>query len=281
MRARALVLALGLIPTSALAQAADDPATRAEAEPEVGEPIREPPPPHPSEPPSASRSRPPIAARTAGAPATPQPPVVVHTTHSLRREAEDEDEEEDETDHFDVLIIELFGGVSYVDLRAVNHDNYYPEFVRLQGTGPVGGLALGFRIEFFGVGVRGSVAHYADDFDVGTVALEVTLSLPIPVVKPYLRAGFGLAWHGDANFTAPTMSQTTVFGFVFNAAVGLDIYLADWFALGAALSVDVLNMNRQTIDGVGPADAGMVEFTETGDAVGLQIRGQGAASFHF
>ena len=128
--------------------------------------------------------------------------------------------------------------------------------------------------------MRAAIAPYGDEFDVGTAVAEVALSLPIPVVKPYLRAGFGLGWHGDSNFTAPADSQTTVFGWDFNAAVGLDIYLADWFAIGAALSIDVLNMNRQsTSEPV--TDPGMVMFTETGDAVGLQVRGHGAASLHF
>ena len=75
----------------------------------------------------------------------------------------------------------------------------------------------------------------------------------------------------------------TVFGFAFNGAVGLDIYLAEWFSLGAAFSLDILNMNRQRYSGtmsIDPMDAGTVRFEETGDAVGIQVRGQGGVTFH-
>lgn len=279
-----VALALCLVPAAAFAQAGD---AASEPEEEVQEPVDRTPPPPASEPAPVTRPRPtepppaeppPAAAGTAGAPATPQPPVIVRT--SRRAGAEEEEEEVDETDHYDFLIIELFGGVSYVDMRAVQVTNYYPEIVTLTGTGPAGGAALGFRIEFFTVGVRGAIAHYADEFDVGTAVAEVGLSLPIPVVKPYLRVGFGFGWHGDSDFMAPANSQTTVFGWAFSGAVGLDVYLADWFAIGAAVSIDVLNMNRQsTSEPV--TDPGSVMFTDSGDAVGLQVRGQGAVSLHF
>jgi len=171
--------------------------------------------------------------------------------------------------------------VSYVDLRALDATNFYPEFVRLSGVGPAGSLAVGFRIEFLSIGVRGSLAHYSDEFDVGTATAEISLSLPIPVVKPYVRVGVGLGWHGDGDFNAPMSSQTTVFGFAFSGAIGVDIYLADWFSIGAAGTLDILNMSRQSLDEpVDPADAGMVEFTESGDAVGIQARGQAGVTFH-
>ncbi|HJL15997.1 MAG TPA: hypothetical protein RMH99_10085 [Sandaracinaceae bacterium LLY-WYZ-13_1] len=196
---------------------------------------------------------------------------------------EDQDDEEDD-DPYDFLWVELMGGVSYVDLRAIDADNYYPEFVRLRGTGPMGGLAVGFRIEFLSIGVRGSLAHYADGFEVGTAVGEVTLSLPIPVVKPYLRIGFGLGWHGDSNveeeLTIPEDAQTTVFGWVFNGTVGLDVYFAHWFAIGAAFSMDILNMSRQSTDEP-LTDPSEVRFEDTGDAVGIQARGQLSVSFHF
>ena len=178
--------------------------------------------------------------------------------HRLTLEGEEEEEEEeDEGDPYDFLWIELMGGVSYVDLRAIDQNNYYPTFVKLSGIGPMGGLALGFRIEFLSFGVRGALAHYDDGFDVGTAVAEVTLALPIPIVKPFIRVGFGMGWHGDSDVENslgemgaryPDNVQTTVFGFAFSGAVGLDIYLAHWFSIGAAATVDILNMNRQSTE---------------------------------
>ena len=220
-----------------------------------------------------------------------QPAVVVRHVRS------DDDEDEapqDPGDPYDILWIELFGGVSYVDLRAVDTTNFYPEFVRLAGWGGAGGAALGFRIEFVSVGVRGAFAHYdvsdaaSPDaiFDVGTLAAEVKLAIPLPVVQPFIRAGFGFAWHGDSNAEEawetrmpPSDIETTVFGWVFQGAIGVDVYLAHWFAIGAAFSVDILNMNRQTWDEE-PSDPRNVMFRNAGDAVGAQGRGQLAISFH-
>jgi hypothetical protein len=247
---------------------------------------------------SAPRSTP-----SAPAPqATSQRPVVI-----VNRRHHDDDEEEDEApephsppDAYDIVYVELFGGPTYVDLRAVQVRNYYPEFVQLSGIGGGGGVAAGFRIEFLSVGVRGTLSHYdvvssegtPSSFDVGTAAAEVTLSLPIPVVRPFIRAGFGLGWHGDAgvnqvwkNMAPPTDIQTTVFGWVFQGAIGLDVFVADWFSLGAAVSVDVLNMSRHAWSNapmdLDPSTSGDVDFRQSGDAIGVQGRGQIAAAFHF
>ena len=196
------------------------------------------------------------------------------------REGEEEEPPAGGGDPYDFLWIEAFGGLSFVDLRALSQNNFYPDIVRLQGEGPAGGAAVGFRIEFVSIGVRAAVAHYGDEFDVGTAVGEIALSIPLPIVKPYLRAGFGFAWHGDSNYMAPADSQTTVFGWAFSAAVGVDIYLVEWFAIGAAFNVDVLNMSRSSIDDPMPAP-GAVVFEDPGDAVGAQLRGQLAVSFHF
>ncbi|MCB9592924.1 MAG: hypothetical protein H6719_09355 [Sandaracinaceae bacterium] len=285
MRAPLLALLVGcLAPSVALAQASapdDDPepadSTEDAAEPEAAPPARTPPPPRAQaeDPPpqrsgATTASPPPRSEGTAGAPGLPQP--------AGRAPAEEEEEEEDGGDPYDFLWIDIAGGFSYVNMRALDATNYYPDIVVLSGTGPMGSVAAGFRIEFLAVGVRGTLAHYSDGFDVGTATAEATLMLPIPVVKPYLRVGFGLGWHGDSNYMAPANSQTTVFGFAFNGAVGLDVYLVEWFSIGAAFSADILNMSRQRIDD--PSTAGTIDFSETGDAVGIQIRGQVGVTFH-
>ncbi len=287
--------------TEDVAPEGDDGAAR---EPEVSEPEASAPTdtseiaePAPTPPAAAARQAPPPRTTSTPPSATQQPVVVVNRRHH------DDDDEEEEPDHtppdpYDIVYIELFGGLTYVDLRAIQVNNYYPEFVKLSGVGGGGGVAAGFRIEFFSVGVRGSLSHYdvvsdmgtPSSFDVGTAAAEVTLSLPIPVVRPFLRAGFGLGWHGDAGVTQvwqsmmpPSDVQTTVFGWVFQGAVGVDVYVAEWLSLGAVVSIDVLNMSRHAWSDPppDPTTAGMVDFRQSGDAVGVQGRGQASIALHF
>lgn len=242
---------------------------------------------------TAAQPSPPPAretARTSGAPQQPAPSAAVVVRH--HRDGDDDDEPEpDPGDPYDILWIELFGGASYVDLRAIQQTNFFPEIVRLAGWGPAGGAAVGFRVEFFSAGIRAALARYdVSDaaspnavFDVGTAVVEVKLALPIPVVQPFVRVGFGMAWHGDSNvedtwtsMMVPSDFQTTVFGWVFQGGIGLDVYLVHWFAIGAAFTVELLNMSRQPIE-----SATDVTLRSSGDAIGVQGRGQGAISFHF
>lgn len=221
----------------------------------------------------------PAPARTSPAPRPAPRPTTTGDDHPPTGSAWQDDEEEDEGDPYDFLWIEGMAGWSFVDLRGISTNNFYPEVVRLRGDGPMGGGAVGFRIEFLSVGARAAIAHYGDDFQVGTATAEVTLALPLPIIKPYIRLGFGLGWHGDSNYMAPEMSQTTVFGWAFTGAVGADIYFIDWFAVGAAVTADILNMSRQSIDDPMPGP-GDVVFEDPGDAVGAQVRGHIAVSFH-
>jgi hypothetical protein len=50
--------------------------------------------------------------------------------------------------------------------------------MRLDGTGPMGTLAAGFRIAFLSVGLRGTLAHYGSGFDVGTATAEARSPCP-------------------------------------------------------------------------------------------------------
>ncbi len=275
-------------------EAADAAASEAEPSPAPSDPAPSDAAPPPAPPPPSSRpSRPPTPETTAssGSPRQPAPPPPVIVRHHRGDDDEDEEPEPDPGDPYDILWIELFGGASYVDLRAIQQTNYFPEIVRLAGWGPAGGAAIGFRVEFFSAGIRAALARYdASDasspdavFDVGTAVVEVKLALPIPVVQPFVRVGFGMAWHGDSNvedtwtsMMVPSNFQTTVFGWVFQGGIGLDVYLVHWFAIGAAFTIELLNMSRQPIE-----MATDVTLRSSGDAIGVQGRGHGAISFHF
>jgi hypothetical protein len=141
------------------------------------------------------------------------------------------------------------------------------------GTGPAIGVGVGFRVWWLAVGARGSFAGY-DGFQIGTLAAEATLRLPVPIVEPWIRAGFGYGWQGDANYAAGVATrQTTTYGWVFQAGVGVDIYLVNWLTVGAGFGLDVLNMTRQSDPTVMCMGATDVCPSMNGDALGLQLKG--------
>ena len=192
----------------------------------------------------------------------------------------------------DFLWIEAFGGVANVNLVAFRNSNFADAaasggasvFDEVNATGPMVGGALGFRIYWIAVGARTTFASY-NTFQIGTVGGEVALRFPIPVVEPYIRAGFGYAWQGDANYTVSTGGvtahpATTVYGWAFNAAAGIDIFLVNWFTIGAGIGFDVLNMTRQSDPRM--ACMGVTDFCpmNPGDAVGYQLSGFGQIGFH-
>jgi hypothetical protein len=208
------------------------------------------------------------------------------TAQPVRSEVERETpvHEEDDGRRADFLWIEIEGGVSYVNLVAFQQTNFSPPgFTEVEGIGPMVGVGLGFRVFFLALGARATLASYPG-FEIGTVGGEVQFRLPTPVVEPWIRVGAGYAWQGSANYTDPTASGSTgsnVYGWTLNAALGLDVFIAWWFTLGIGVTLDFLNMTRQT-DVTAPC-MGVTEFcpTQSGDAIGAQARGFLQAGFHF
>lgn len=192
--------------------------------------------------------------------------------------------EQDDGRRADFIWIEVEGGVSWVNLVAFQQTNFsgvtVGGFDEVEGVGPMLGGALGFRVFFFALGARATIASYPG-FEIGTVGGEAQFRIPTPVVEPYIRVGAGYAWQGSANYRDPMMSSTNVYGWTLNGAIGLDIFIAWWFTLGVGASVDFLNMTRQT--DVRMPCMGVTDFcpTENGDAIGAQARGYAQAGFHF
>ncbi len=192
----------------------------------------------------------------------------------------------------DFLWIEAFGGVANVNLVAFGGSASVTDpttstsvFQNVADTGPMFGGALGFRVYWLAIGARTTFASYST-FQIGTVGGEVALRFPIPVVEPYVRVGFGYAWQGNATYAVTSAGvteqhATTVYGWAFNAAVGFDIFVVNWFTIGGGIGLDVLNMTRQT-DPRMPC-MGITDFCpgRGGDAVGYQLSGFGQIGFHF
>ncbi|MBK8172408.1 MAG: hypothetical protein IPK60_18990 [Sandaracinaceae bacterium] len=194
-------------------------------------------------------------------------------------QTEDEPAEEEDSDGHNILWIEAIGGYSFVNLRALSYSNLYPEIVEVKDTGVSGGLAAGLHFLFLDAGIRGVVSHYSS-FDVGTVALEVGLRLPTPIISPFVRAHFGYAWNGSVNYANPGLTSVSVYGFTLGGALGLDIVPSDLFSIGAGLNVEILNLSRSQLD-TNPSGVTNFDFTVPGSAVGIQVRGQIQATFHF
>jgi hypothetical protein len=197
-------------------------------------------------------------------------------------------EEESDGRDVDFIWFELEGGISSVDLIAFQGGDSFGSpgsaFQDIQGTGPFAGLGVGFRVFILSIGARVTYANY-QNFDIGNIGGDITLRLPIPVVEPYVRVGAGYAWQGQANYSDPAMSATTVYGWSFDSALGLDIYLANWFTIGAGVGLNLLNMSRQAVTSVGMDDCESsptnICLNEPGDAVGYQLRGFLQIGFRF
>ena len=201
--------------------------------------------------------------------------------------SEEEEEEEDDGRDVDFLWIEIEGGVSTANLVAFSQQNFSgggatataPSFNEVSGVGPFAGLGVGFRVYFIAVGARATLASYPG-FEIGNIGGDVQLRLPVPVVEPYIRVGFGYAWQGSANYTNASASTTTTTGWSFDSALGLDIFLANWFTLGAGAGLNLLNLTRQsdpTVDCMG-----LTDFCpqQEGDAIGYQLRFFVQVGFH-
>lgn len=193
-----------------------------------------------------------------------------------------EDEDDDGRDS-DILWIEAFVGYSYANLIQFRQENFLPEAATLESSGYTAGGAAGFRVKFLMIGARAGIGAY-DGFDIGTILAEIHLRLPVPVVEPYIRAGFGFAWLGTVNYDSPKDSETTVNGLAVDAGLGLDVYLGDYFAVGGGIDASFLNMTRQSIAmgcNAGDCSPTTVDLEEDGDSIGLQIRATVHASLHF
>ena len=185
------------------------------------------------------------------------------------------DEAPAETKDSHILWIQATGGLSYVNLVQFQEENFAPTAVNLSGLGTGLGAAVGLRFAFFRVGARFNYALHSD-FNVGSIGLDLSLHLPIPVVSPYLRAGIGYGWLGNFTFSG-TLTNASAAGLVADVGIGLDIRIKR-LSIGAGVDVAFLNFTRQRATDVGAIAS--IEVTQPGDALGLQVRGMLRLTIH-
>jgi endogenous inhibitor of DNA gyrase (YacG/DUF329 family) len=185
---------------------------------------------------------------------------------------------EDGGDHGIVYIGADFG-YSWINLVQFSSNNFIPTAERLDGNGWSTALSAGFRVYWFTVGARGTLSSYPG-FEIGTVGLDLGLHLPIPVIEPYVRGGLSYGWMGNANYRNPNLSDTSVTGLVADVGGGVDIYLSDHISLGAGIDAVFLNLTRQKITSGAATMVTDINVSESGDAVGLQLRFHGQLTIH-
>jgi hypothetical protein len=231
--------------------------------------------------------------RTAPAPAA-------DTRASSERERR---EREDDGRQIDYLWIQPEGGLSYTDLTALSSTGrLLPTLTQFQGFGFHGGVSVGVRFGWVALAAQGTIARFdgtAMDrignlppstsnqaFDLGQATVDVHVRFPVPVIEPYVRAGFGYAWLG--NFQLNEMyreSTSTVHGWTAKVGAGVDVWLAKVFTIGAGIDLGVLNLRRGGVmrdDSVCPTtDPRCIELRQDGDAVGLLAHLHVQLGLHF
>lgn len=182
----------------------------------------------------------------------------------------------------DWFVLEPSVGAAYANVLAFDNSGLLPGVNQSSGYGMQLGLTAGMRFSIVTLAAHMDLARYKP-YDIGTVGGRVQVHLPLPVVKPFARIGFGYAWLGDLNVSSSLISCTpgasspacpSINGWSAAVGAGVDFAVRRWLTLGAALDLTVLNLNRA-------ASPTQVSFMNTGDSIGMQLALSAQAAFRF
>lgn len=224
---------------------------------------------------------PPSGTSTAAAQAPAPAPSAGQAADAAARDDEsEEDRERRRNRHF---WIDLAVGYSYINLVQLDQSNFVPSTDLHSSSGVVFEGGLGFDISVLRIGAAGSYAQY-QGFDVGTAELDLALVIPTPIIEPYIEAGIGYGWIGNVDVTktmgmGSTAINAPIHGIAIDLGVGLDLHVSDAVQLGIGVDASFLNLQRQRVTDLGTITN--VDFTQTGNALGLQINGTGRITFQF
>jgi hypothetical protein len=111
-------------------------------------------------------------------------------------------------------------------------------------TGPLGGVAAGFRLWILTVGARARVAQF-DKFMYWSLDPEVTIHFSTQGVQPYLLFGAGYSALGSLDQgSLSSQAGAKVRGFNVRAGFGLDFYVTHTISLGLLGTGEVTAMTR-------------------------------------
>lgn len=186
----------------------------------------------------------------------------------------------------DFLVLQPELGSAYNNVVAFKNNMLLPGVsvpgaVETKGFGSHFGALAGMRFGPFAFGLHADLSRYAA-YDIGTLGPQIQLRLPLPMVQPYARINVGYAWMGAINSSAVWMCSPTssgnncpsIGGWTISGGAGLDVWLSRRFTVGGGLDVYVLNFNRS-------ASPSTVNYTQEGNAVGLQVAANLQAALRF
>lgn len=217
------------------------------------------------------------AGSTTAGEAASEPSSAGRTADAAARDDEAaEDEERRRNRHF---WIDLAVGYSYINLIRLDQDNFVPSANAESSSGIIFEGGLGFDISLLRIGVAGSYARYSG-YDVGTAELDLALVIPTPIIEPYIEAGIGYGWIDNVDVSSGSTTVTApIHGIAIDVGLGLDLHISDAVQLGVGVDASFLNLQRQKVTELGTITN--VDFTQTGNALGIQINGTGRITFQF
>ncbi len=218
----------------------------------------------------------PPAESAAAAPTDPAPSAG-QTQAAAARDDGDSDDDGERDRHF---WIDVAVGYSYINLVALNQDNFVPEPDVTSSSGMAVEAGLGLQFSVVRFGLSGSYSRY-DGFDVGTAELDLGIVIPLPVVRPYIEAGLGYGWIGNVGIdNGMGLSRTAqIDGIAVDLGLGLDFALSDLVQFGVGVDASLLNLQRQKVTALGTIPT--FDFTEEGNALGIQIHGLARLTLQF
>jgi hypothetical protein len=193
------------------------------------------------------------------------------------------------------------GGVQTIDLRTfeADFDQLTVGFLRGTGTGPSAGAALGARLAFVTLGVRGRFASFRDDsvestaggWQLWSLDGELGLRFPIRRVQPYLTFAAGYSALGELDDAVRGLGNgLDVRGANARAGLGFDYYVNPTVSLGAQATGEVLMLSRpgvslrelaeaRRVGTINEAEARILEAD--GSSVGTSFTFTAGPGFHF
>lgn len=172
-------------------------------------------------------------------------------------------------------------GYSWVNLVALNQNNFTPKPEMLRSNGLAFEAGLGIELSVLRLGLAGSYSIY-ESFDIATAELDLAVVIPVPLIEPYIEVGFGYGWIlnvDDTNSMTGAHDIVPIHGIAFDLGLGLDIELSKAFQIGVNVDASVVNLQRQGVTDLGTITN--VDYTKPGTAVGLQLHGFVRATFQF
>jgi hypothetical protein len=183
--------------------------------------------------------------------------------------------------------LQLEGGGHYTALQGIGGSQLMVGDAKQAGGGGLAGAAVGARLLFLTIGVRGRYG-WAPDHRQWSVAPEIGLHIPLGNLEPHVFVGAGYtALSGLDTSRIESGPSLVTRGFVGRIGGGLRYYLSRHFSIGAMVTGDLTIMSRpgvyyrdDTATGASPS-AARVDASKVGSGTGLAVIGTGAIGIHF